>query len=224
VRNTWAFDPEGQWFANRGYLTVQVNYRGSAGYGRAFVDAGDREWGGKMHEDILDAVDWVVAQKYADPERIGIYGGSYGGYEALVAATFSPDVFRCAVDMCGPSDLVSFIESIPPLWQSMRAIFDKRVGNVDTEREFLRSRSPITAVDQIKIPLLIAQGANDPRVTRAQSDQIVAKLEEKGIAHEYLVFEDEGHGLAKPENRYRFYDAVERFLAEHLGGRYETDQ
>lgn len=223
VRNTWAFDPEGQWFANRGYLAVQVNYRGSTGYGRAFLNAGDKEWGGKMHDDIIDAVEWVVARGYADRERIGIYGGSYGGYEALVAATFTPDVFRCAVDMCGPSDLVSFIESIPPLWKPMIAQFDKRVGNVETERELLRSRSPIHCVDRIKIPLLIAQGANDPRVKQAESDRIVAELDAKGVPHEYLLFEDEGHGLVKPENRFRFYAAVERFLAEHLGGRYEDD-
>lgn len=221
LRNTWAFDPEGQWFANRGYLAVQVNYRGSTGYGRKFYDAGNKEWGGRMHDDIVDAVEWVVAQGYADRERIGIYGGSYGGYEALVAATFGPDVFRCAVDMCGPSDLVTFVESTLP---SIRGHFDKRVGNLETERDFLRSRSPITAVDRIKIPLLIAQGANDPRVKRAESDRIVAALEEKGIPHEYLVFEDEGHGLVKPANRFRFYDAVERFLAEHLGGRYEEPQ
>jgi dipeptidyl aminopeptidase/acylaminoacyl peptidase len=220
-RDAWGFDPEAQWLANRGYLCVQVNFRGSTGYGKDFVNAGDREWGAKMHDDLLDAVAWVVEQGYADPERVGIYGGSYGGYAALVGATFTPEVFACAVDLVGPSNLKTLIESIPPYWAPMIATFHTRVGNPDTEEDFLWARSPLSKVDNVSIPLLIAQGANDPRVKQAESEQIVAALREKGIDHEYLLFEDEGHGFAKPENRIRFYAHTERFLAEHLGGRCE---
>jgi dipeptidyl aminopeptidase/acylaminoacyl peptidase len=223
VRDAWGYDGESQWLANRGYLSVQVNYRGSTGYGKAFVNAGDREWGAKMHDDVIDAVNWVVEQGYADRDRIAIYGGSYGGYAALVGATFTPDVFRCAVDIVGPSDLRTLIRSIPPYWAPMVAQFHTRVGNPDTEPDFLWSRSPLSRVDDIRIPILVAQGANDPRVKQAEAEQIVAALKEKGIDHEYLLFPDEGHGFAKPENRLRFYAAAERFLAKHLGGRYEPD-
>ena len=221
ARDVWGFNPEAQWLANRGYLCVQVNFRGSTGYGKSFVNAGDREWGAKMHDDVLDAVDHVVAKGWADPARIGIYGGSYGGYAALVGATFTPDVFRCAVDIVGPVNLKTLIESIPPYWAPMVAQFHTRVGNPETEDDFLWSRSPLSRVDRIRIPLLVAQGANDPRVKQAESEQIVAALRERGIDHEYLLFPDEGHGFAKPENRLKFYAAAERFLARHLGGRYE---
>jgi dipeptidyl aminopeptidase/acylaminoacyl peptidase len=218
-RDEWGYDPEAQWLANRGYACLQVNFRGSTGYGKRFVNAGDREWGGKMHDDVVDAVGWAIAQGVADPERIAIYGGSYGGYAALVGATFTPDLFRCAVSIVGPSNLLTFIDTIPPYWSSYRTMLYQRVGNPETEPDFLKSRSPLFHVDRIKIPLLIAQGANDPRVNRAESEQIVAAMREKGIDHEYLLFEDEGHGFAKPENRLRFYAAAERFLARHLGGR-----
>ncbi len=221
ARDSWGYDGEAQWLANRGYLVVQVNFRGSTGYGKAFTGAGDREWGAKMHDDLVDAVDWVVAQGYADPERIAIYGGSYGGYAALVGAAFTPDRFRCAVDIVGPSDLRTLIRSIPPYWAPMIAQFHTRVGNPDTEDELLWSRSPLSRVDDIRIPILVAQGANDPRVKQAEAEQIVAALRDKGIDHEYLLFPDEGHGFARPENRLRFYAAAERFLARHLGGRYE---
>lgn len=221
VRDEWGFDPEAQWFANRGYLCVQVNYRGSTGYGKDFVGAGDREWGGKMHDDLVDAVRWAVGQGYADPRRVAIFGGSYGGYAALVGATFTPDVFACAVDIVGPSNLQTLIESIPPYWAPMIAQFHTRVGNPGTEPDFLWSRSPLSKVDAVRVPLLIAQGANDPRVKQAESEQFVAALTAKGIDHEYMLFEDEGHGFAKPENRLRFYAAAERFLAKHLGGRSE---
>jgi len=219
ARETWGFDPEAQWLANRGYLCIQVDFRGSTGYGKRFLNAGDREWGAKMHDDLLDAVAHVVDEGSADPGRIAIYGGSYGGYAALVGAAFTPDIFRCAVDIVGPSNLNTLIESIPPYWAPFLAQFHTRVGNPETEADFLWERSPLSRVDDIRIPLLIAQGANDPRVKQAESEQIVAALREKGIPHEYLLFEDEGHGFAKPENRLRFYAAAERFLAEHLGGR-----
>ncbi len=221
-RDVWGYDPEPQWLANRGYACLQVNFRGSTGYGKRFVNAGDREWGGKMHYDLVDAVHWAIARGVADPQRIAIYGGSYGGYAALAGATFTPDLFRCAVSIVGPSNLITFINTIPPYWSSYRAMLYQRVGNPETEPEFLESRSPLFQVDRIKIPMLIAQGANDPRVKRAESEQIVAAMKAKGIDHEYLLFEDEGHGFAKPENRIRFYAAAERFLTKHLGGRAEA--
>jgi len=221
ARDGWGYDPEAQWFANRGYACLQVNYRGSTGYGKDFINAGDREWAGKMHDDLVDAVAWAVEEGVADPDRIAIQGGSYGGYAALVGATFTPDIFRCAVDLVGPSSLITLIQSIPPYWRPMISTFHERVGNPETEQDFLESRSPLFFVDNMKIPMLIAQGANDPRVKQAEAEQIVAAMQEKGIDHEYLLFEDEGHGFARPENRMKFYAAAEGFLAKHLGGRSE---
>jgi dipeptidyl aminopeptidase/acylaminoacyl peptidase len=221
VRDTWGYNPEAQWLANRGYLCVQVNYRGSTGYGKAFIAAGDREWGAKMHDDLLDAVGYIVGQGWADPARVAIYGGSYGGYAALVGAAFTPDFFCCAVDIVGPSNLKTLLETIPPYWAPMIAQLYRRVGNPETDEEFLWSRSPLSRAHDIRIPLLIAQGANDPRVKQAESEQIVAALKDAGIDYEYLLFPDEGHGFAKPENRITFYTAAERFLARYLGGRFE---
>ena len=221
ARDTWGYNPEAQWLTNRGYVCLQVNFRGSAGYGKEFLNAGDKEWGRKMHDDLVDAVNWAVEQGIADPEKITIYGWSYGGYAALVGATFTPDLFCCAVDGCGPSNLVTLIETVPPYWSTLLATFHKRVGNPETEKEFLESRSPLFKVDQIEIPILIAQGANDPRVKQAEAEQIVEAMKNKGIEYEYMLFPDEGHGLAKPENRLKFYAAAEKFLANHLGGCYE---
>jgi dipeptidyl aminopeptidase/acylaminoacyl peptidase len=223
ARDVWGYNPEAQWLANRGYLCVQVNYRGSTGYGKAFINAGDREWGGKMQTDLVDAVAFAVAQGWADPKRVAIYGGSYGGYAALAGAAFNPDVFCCAVDIVGPSNLKTLIETIPPYWAPMVSTFHRRVGNPATDEEFLWSRSPLSRADQIRIPLLIAQGANDPRVKQAESEQIVAAMRTAGIEHEYMLFPDEGHGFAKPENRLRFYREADRFLARYLGGRTEGD-
>jgi len=220
-RDVWGFDPEVQWLANRGYLCVQVNFRGSTGYGKDFTNAGDREWGAKMHDDLIDAVDWVVGEGYANRDKVCIYGGSYGGYAALVGATFTPAVFSCAIDIVGPSNLKTLLESVPPYWVAALEQFNRRVGNPATEEEFLWSRSPLSRAGDIQVPLLIAQGANDPRVKQAESEQIVAALKEKGIDHTYMLFPDEGHGFAKPENRLKFYAAAEAFLAEHLGGRAE---
>jgi dipeptidyl aminopeptidase/acylaminoacyl peptidase len=221
ARDVWGFNPEAQWMANRGYLSVQVNYRGSTGYGKSFVSAGDREWGAKMHDDLLDAVQYAVDQGWADPDKVAIYGGSYGGYAALVGAAFTPDVFCCAVDIVGPSNLQTLLETIPPYWKPAIAQLYRRVGNPETDKEFLWSRSPLSRAHDIRIPLLIAQGANDPRVKQAESEQIVAALKEAGIDYEYMLFPDEGHGFAKPENRQKFYAAAERFLAKYLGGRFE---
>jgi dipeptidyl aminopeptidase/acylaminoacyl peptidase len=221
TRDAWGYNPEAQWLANRGYLCVQVNYRGSTGYGKRFINAGDREWGGKMHDDLIDAVGHIVGQGWADPARVGIYGGSYGGYAALLGAAFTPDVFCCAVDIVGPSNLKTLLETIPPYWAPMIAQMHRRIGNPETDEEFLWSRSPLSRASDIRIPLLIVQGANDPRVKQAESEQIVAALREAGIEHEYMLFPDEGHGFAKPENRITFYTAAERFLARYLGGRSE---
>ncbi|MFL5692835.1 MAG: S9 family peptidase [Ktedonobacteraceae bacterium] len=221
ARDNWGYNPEAQWLANRGYACLQVNYRGSTGYGKEFLSAGDREWGGKMHDDLVDAVQWAIKQGIADPQKVAIYGGSYGGYAALVGATFTPDLFCCAVDIVGPSNLITLLRSVPPYWSALLVSLYRRVGNPDTDEEFLKSRSPLFKVDQIKIPMLIAQGANDPRVKQAESEQIVEAMKKRGIDYEYMLFPDEGHGFAKPENRLKFYAAAEKFLAKHLGGRFE---
>ncbi|MGI9006066.1 MAG: S9 family peptidase [Streptosporangiaceae bacterium] len=221
ARDAWGYDPEAQWLANRGYLCIQVNFRGSTGYGKAFVNAGDREWGAKMQDDLTDAVGYAVDQGWADPKRVAIYGGSYGGYAALAGATFTPEVYCCSVDIVGPSNLKTLIETVPPYWAPMIAQFHRRVGDPEKDADFLWSRSPLSKADQISIPLLIAQGANDPRVKQAESEQIVAALNEAGVDHEYMLFPDEGHGFAKPGNRMVFYAAAEKFLGRHLGGRAE---
>ncbi|ORA28269.1 S9 family peptidase [Mycobacterium aquaticum] len=218
ARVGWGFDPEAQWLANRGYVTVSVNFRGSSGYGKEFLNAGNREWAAKMHDDLIDAVDHLVGKGYIDAKRVGIYGGSYGGYAALVGATFTPDVFACAVSAVGPSNLNTLIASFPEYWKPMIQLWHKRVGD---DPDFLWSRSPLSRVDAIKIPILIGQGENDPRVKRAESEQIVAAMTERGIDHEYVMYENEGHGFVKPENRLDFYHHVDRFLAKHLGGRAE---
>ena len=218
ARDNWGFNPEAQWLANRGYLCIQVNYRGSTGYGKGFVNAGDREWGARMQDDLTDAVGYAISQGWTDPARVAIYGGSYGGYAALAGATFTPDLYCCAVDIVGPSNLITLIKSVPPYWAPMIAQFHRRVGDPEQDADFLWSRSPLSKAEVIRIPLLIAQGANDPRVKQAESEQIVAALDKAGIAHEYMLFPDEGHGFAKPENRLKFYAEADRFLARYLGG------
>lgn len=202
---------------------MQVNFRGSLGYGKSFVNAGNKQWGAAMHDDLVDAVADVVDRGWADPERVGIFGGSYGGYAALAGVAFTPDTFRCAVDLCGPSNLLTLIASVPEYWKPMIADLHQRIGNPETDADMLVRRSPLTSVDAIRSPVLVAQGANDPRVKQAEAEQIVAALRGKGVDHEYVLFADEGHGLAKPENRERFYAATEPFLARHLGGRVQKD-
>jgi dipeptidyl aminopeptidase/acylaminoacyl peptidase len=215
-RDRWGFNPTAQWIANRGYLCVQVNYRGSSGYGKDFLNAGNKEWGAKMHDDLLDAIEWLVAEGLADRSRIGIIGGSYGGYAALAAAAFTPDVFCCAVDVVGPSNLKTLIESVPDYWAPMLEQLKRRVGDPATDTELLWSRSPLSRAKDIRTPLLIAQGANDPRVPQAESEQIVAVLKENGIEHKYMLFPDEGHGFAKPENRLKFYAVVDEFFETYM--------
>jgi dipeptidyl aminopeptidase/acylaminoacyl peptidase len=223
ARDSWGFDPAHQWLANRGYAVLSVNYRGSTGFGKSFVNAANFEWAGKMHDDLLDAVDWAVQHGIADPKRVAIFGGSYGGYATLVGLTFTPDRFACGVDIVGPSNLITLLNSIPPYWAPMIDLFTKRVGDHRTEegRAFLTERSPLTYVDRIQRPLLIGQGANDPRVKQAEADQIVQAMQEKSIPVTYVLYSDEGHGFARPENRFSFFAIAEAFLAEHLGGRFE---
>ena len=221
VRDVWGFDRTVQWLANRGYGVLQINYRGSAGYGKAYLNAGNREWGAKMNTDLIDGKDWAVRQGLADPRRVAIYGYSYGGYAVLAALAFTPDEFACGIDLYGPSSLVSMIKSDPPYYKVLRSLNDQRVGNVDTEVEFLNSRSPIFKVDQIKAPLLVGQGANDVRVTQAESDRMVAALKARGRSVEYLLFPNEGHGGWRAEDYATFTAAAEKFLAKHLGRRAE---
>jgi len=220
-RNTWRYDVDAQWLANRGYACVHVNFRGSTGYGKAFVNAANKQWGRTMQTDLLDAIDHLAGQGTIDRGRVAIMGGSYGGYAALAGAAFTPDVFRCAIDLCGPANLLTLLASIPPYWRPIARMFHTRMGDPETEQDMLAERSPLSAADQIKIPVLVAQGANDVRVKQAEAEQIVAAMRRNGVPHEYLLFEDEGHGLARPENRERYYAAAERFLAEQLGGRME---
>lgn len=217
ARDRWALHPVGQLLANRGYLVLQVNFRGSTGYGRAFMDAGDRQWGAAMHDDLVDAVAHAVACGWSDPDRVAIMGSSYGGYAALVGATLTPEVFRCAVAVVAPSNLNTLIESFPPYWGAIRQQFLTRVGDPATDGDMLWSRSPLSRISELSIPLLLAHGANDPRVKRTEFDQVVEVLEAKAIPHTAMVFDDEGHGFTKPQNNLRFLAEAERFLAEHLG-------
>lgn len=223
ARDDWGLDPEHQWLTNRGYAVLSVNYRGSTGLGKNFINAGNMQWAAAMHNDLLDAVDWAVKEKIADPAKVAIYGGSYGGYATLVGMTFTPDEFCCGVDIVGPSNLVTLLNSIPPYWKPMVDMFTSRVGDHRTAegKKLLEERSPLNHVDQIKKPLLIAQGANDPRVKQAEADQIVNAMQQKNIPVTYVLFPDEGHGFARPQNRTAFYAVVEEFLAKQLGGRFE---
>ncbi|MGJ5628733.1 S9 family peptidase [Nostoc sp. CALU 1950] len=221
ARDVWGFSPTAQWLANRGYAVLQVNFRGSTGYGKAFLNAGNREWAAKMHDDLIDAVNWLVEQGISDPQKIAIMGGSYGGYATLVGLTFTPEVFAAGVDIVGPSNLITLIGTIPPYWEPLKAMLYHRVGNLETEEEFLKSRSPLFFADRIQKPLLIGQGANDPRVKQSESDQIVNAMQQAGLPVQYALYTDEGHGFARPENRLHFFAIAEEFLAKYLGGRFE---
>jgi dipeptidyl aminopeptidase/acylaminoacyl peptidase len=222
-RDAWMFDPWSQWLANRGYAVLNVNFRASTGFGKAFTNAGNKEWGTAMHNDLLDAVDWAVKEGIAEKNAIAIMGGSYGGYATLAGLTFTPDVFACGVDIVGPSNLITLLETIPPYWAPMLEMLTSRVGDHRTEegREFLKSRSPLTFADRIRKPLLIGQGANDPRVKQAEADQIVQAMQAKNIPVTYVLYPDEGHGFARPENNLSFNAVTEAFLASVLEGRFE---
>jgi dipeptidyl aminopeptidase/acylaminoacyl peptidase len=224
ARDAWQFNPEVQLLANRGYAVLQVNFRGSTGYGKAFVKAGIGEFAGKMHDDLIDAVNWAVDQGYADRDRVAIFGGSYGGYATLVGVTFTPDVFAAAIDYVGISSLVNFMRTLPATARRHLANnWHLFVGNPDdsAQEADMLARSPITRVDQIRTPLMVIQGANDSRVVQAESDNLVEALRARGVEVEYMVKHDEGHGFLNPENLIDMYQAIDRFLAEHLGGRTE---
>ncbi len=222
-RDFWGYNPHHQWLTNRGYAVLNVNFRSSTGFGKSFTNAGDHEWGGKIREDQVDAVQWAVQQGIADPARVAILGGSFGGYSVLAGLTFTPELFACGVDLVGPSNLVTLLESVPPYWKPMLEMFTTRVGDFRTEegRALLKAYSPLTYADRICRPLLIGQGANDPRVKQAESDQIVQAMQANGIPVTYLLYPDEGHGFARPENHISFNAVAESFLARCLGGRAE---
>lgn len=220
ARDSWGYNPYHQWLANRGYAVLSVNFRGSTGFGKSFLNAGNREWFGKMQDDLNDAVAWAIEQGYADPRRVAIMGGSYGGYATLAGLTRDPELFACGVDIVGPSHIATLLKSVPPYWRPMMAMFETRVGSL-SEPEWLDSISPLTHVQRIQRPLLIGQGANDPRVKVHESDQIVAAMKAHDLPVTYVVFPDEGHGFARPENNMAFNAITEQFLAKHLGGRAE---
>ncbi len=222
-RDNWGYNAWHQWLANRGYAVLSVNFRGSTGLGKKFINASNREWGGKMHDDLIDAVNWAMKEGIAEPSLIAIMGGSYGGYATLVGMTFTPETFACGVDIVGPSNLVTFMNAVPPYWKPLMDLVIARVGDHTTEegRAFLLSRSPLTHVERIQKPLLVGHGANDPRVKQAESEQIVHAMQAKNIPVTYVLYPDEGHGFARPENSLSFYAVAEAFLAQCLGGRYE---
>lgn len=224
ARDEWGYNAYAQWYANRGYATLQVNYRGSEGFGKKFRNAAMKEFAGKMHNDLVDAVKWAVAEGIADPKRIAIAGGSYGGYATLVGVTFTPDLFACGVDIVGPSSLVTLVESFPAYWgPDLSNNWYPFVGNPKDpkDRADMDARSPLLKVDRIHVPLLIGQGGNDPRVTPKESEQIVAAIDRNGGKVTYVLYPDEGHGFARPENRVDFNARAEGFLAACLGGRSE---
>lgn len=218
MRDSWEFDPSVQWLANRGYAVLQINFRGSSGYGKKYINAGDHEWAGKMHTDLLDGKAWAISHGYARADKVAIYGGSYGGYATLVGLAFTPNEFCCGVDVVGPSNLITLLKSIPPYWASVKTEFNIRVGSPDTDEQDLIARSPLFKAQYITKPLLIGQGAQDPRVNQAESDQIVALMRKNKLPVEYILFPNEGHGFARADNRLCFYAAMESFLAKYLGG------
>lgn len=222
-RDVWGYNEIAQFFANRGYAVLMPNFRGSTGYGKKFLDAGNREWGARMQDDVTWGVKYLIAEGIADPKRVGILGGSYGGYATLAGVAFTPDLYAAAVDIVGPSNLLTLLNSIPPYWESIRELFYQRMGDPRTPegKAFLMERSPLNSADKIKTPLLVAQGANDPRVNRREAEQIVVALRDRGFPVEYLLAPDEGHGFARPVNNMALFMESEKFLAQHLGGRYQ---
>jgi len=222
ARDVWGYNPEVQFLANRGYAVLQVNFRTSTGYGRQFWEAGFKQWGLKIQDDITDGVKWLIDQGIADPKRIGIYGGSFGGYATLAGLAFTPDLYACGVDYVGVSNLFTLIKTVPPYWEPLRQMFYEMMGDPEKDKELYEKVSPVFHADNIKVPVLVAQGANDPRVNKAESDQIVEALKKRGIEVVYMVKDNEGHGFQNEENRFDFYRAMEEFLGKHLGGRVEV--
>jgi dipeptidyl aminopeptidase/acylaminoacyl peptidase len=223
ARDDYGYNAYHQWLANRGYAVLAVNFRGSTGFGKAFISAGDLEWGRKMHDDLIDAVDWAVKRGVAPLDQVAIMGGSYGGYATLAGLAFTPTTFACGVDIVGPSNLETLLKTIPPYWVPLIEQFHQRMGNPNTPEglALLKERSPLYKAGDIVRPLLIGQGANDPRVNQAESDQIVEAMKAKGIPVTYVLFPDEGHGFAQPENNIAFNAVTENFLAGCLKGRAE---
>ncbi|HKP45671.1 MAG TPA: alpha/beta fold hydrolase, partial [Pyrinomonadaceae bacterium] len=222
-RDSWGFDGFAQFLANRGYVVLQPNFRASTGYGKKFLDAGNKQWGDKMQDDLTWGVKYLVAQGIADPKRVGIMGGSYGGYATLAGVTFTPDLYAAAVDIVGPSNLLTLLETIPPYWEPIRKLFYARMGDPSdpADKTQMERQSPLSQAAKIKTPLLVVQGANDPRVNKREADQIVVALRDRGFPVEYLVAPDEGHGFARPINNMALFATAEKFLAKYLGGRYQ---
>jgi len=216
ARDNWGFNPEVQFLANRGYAVLQLNFRGSTGYGRQFMEASFKQWGQNMQNDITDGVNWLIKEGVADSKRVAIYGASYGGYATLAGITFTPDLYNCAIDYVGVSNLLSFMQTIPPYWKPYLEMMYEMVGNPETELEMLKAASPVFHVDKIKTPLFVAQGAKDPRVNINESNQIVEALKKRGVEVEYMVKENEGHGFNNEENQFEFYKAMEKFLKKHM--------
>lgn len=222
ARDEWGYNAEAQLLANRGYAVLQMNFRGSTGYGRKFWEASFKQWGKTMQNDVTDGVEWLVKQGIADPKRVAIYGGSYGGYATLAGITFTPDLYACAVDYVGVSNLFTFMNTVPPYWEPFKKMMYEMVGDPKQDSLLMREASPVFHADKIKCPLFIAQGANDPRVNKDESDQMVAALKARGVAVEYMVKDDEGHGFHNEENRMDFYNAMDKFLDAHIGSGYQA--
>jgi dipeptidyl aminopeptidase/acylaminoacyl peptidase len=216
ARDSWVFNPEVQFLANRGYCVLQMNFRGSTGYGRKFWEASFGQWGLKMQDDVTDGAHWLASQGIADPKRIGIYGGSYGGYATLAGVVYTPELYAAAVDFVGVSNLFTFMNTIPPYWEPFRQQMYAMVGHPERDKDRLAATSPALHADRIRTPLLIAQGAKDPRVNKAESDQVVEALKKRGVEVQYMVKDNEGHGFANEENRFEFYEAMEAFFRKHL--------
>lgn len=223
ARDEWGFNPEVQFMANRGYAVLQMNFRGSTGYGREFMEMAFKQWGQSMQDDITDGVQWLIREGIADPKRVAIYGGSYGGYATLAGITKTPELYACAIDYVGVSNLFTFMNTIPPYWEPYKKMMYEMVGDPGdaADSEMMRANSPVFHADKIICPLFIAQGAKDPRVNKDESDQMVAALKARGVEVDYMVKDNEGHGFHNEENRFEFYRAMETFLANHLGGRKE---
>ena len=220
ARDSWGYNPEVQMLANRGYAVLQMNFRGSTGFGRKHWEASFKQWGLTMQDDITDGVNWLIDEGIADPERIAIYGASYGGYATLAGVTFTPELYACGVDYVGVSNLFTFMKSIPPYWKPFLSMMYEMVGDPEKDEDLMHAASPVYHMDKVKCPLFIAQGAMDPRVNKDESDQVVAAMKERGVEVQYMVKENEGHGFQNEENRFEFYEAMEAFLAKHVGTGY----